>query len=349
MSPRGKTSLKQSIAHFYGLHQNLGKSYTYHHFKECGMSKRTIYRLLEAFDQNGEVKRRPGSGRRHSLSTEDQDELVNLTNDRSGVSQRKLAHKFKVSQKTICNTLKQHGVLYRKRIRAPKSTPAQEKRQRERLNRLAKGDFKPSDPREIVIDDESYFSLTGSGYPGNSGFYSKNPKEAPSKVRLLEESKFPARVLVWCAISLRGISDLYICKDKETVNGQVYREKCLPLLLKFIDENYTSREQVIFWPDLATAHYAEETQDFLMEHDVWFLQKEDNPPNAPQIRPIEKFWAILKRKVYENNWEADNKGQLVERIKEVAANLDITLFQNLMGALKTKVRHAADRGLDKMI
>jgi hypothetical protein len=30
-----------------------------------------------------------------------------------------------------------------------------------------------------------------------------------------------------------------------------------------------------------------------------YVPKIENPPNVPQIRPIEKFWANLKKKVYQ--------------------------------------------------
>ena len=36
---------------------------------------------------------------------------------------------------------------------------------------------------------------------------------------------------------------------------------------------------------------------WLMDHDIDLLPKDDNPPNAPQVRPIERFWAILKNRI----------------------------------------------------
>ena len=36
----------------------------------------------------------------------------------------------------------------------------------------------------------------------------------------------------------------------------------------------------------------------------------------PQARPIEVIWTILERKIYENNWEANNIDHLVRRIKQ---------------------------------
>ncbi len=90
--------------------------------------------VMENFDERGSIQRWPGSGWPRALSEREKEELVDLTHDKTGVSQRKLAKKFKVDQKTISNTLKSVGVLYQKRIRAPKATPAQEKRQKLRLN-----------------------------------------------------------------------------------------------------------------------------------------------------------------------------------------------------------------------
>ena len=39
------------------------------------------------------------------------------------------------------------------------------------------------------------------------------------------------------------------------------------------------------------------------------VPKNLNPPNAPQIRPIEMYWGALKQKVYAKNWSAKNRDQ----------------------------------------
>ena len=44
------------------------------------------------------------------------------------------------------------------------------------------------------------------------------------------------------------------------------------------------------------------------------FERDDNPSNIPQLRPIEKFWAHLKSKVSGNDWEADNQQHLISRI-----------------------------------
>ena len=64
-----------------------------------------------------------------------------------------------------------------------------------------------------------------------------------------------------------------------------------------------------------------------MDHDIDLLPKDDNPPNAPQVRPIENFWATLKNRVYANNFIAVNKEELINRIHEVIATLPLSLFE----------------------
>ena len=92
--------------------------------------------------------------------------------------------------------------------------------------------------------------------------------------------------------------------NRKAVVQFIYRDSCfVPRLLSFIKKNH-SDGNYIFWPDQAGCHYAEHSLDFLCENLIHHADKVDNPPNLPEVRPIEDFWSILKAKVYENNLEA---------------------------------------------
>jgi hypothetical protein len=69
-------------------------------------------------------------------------------------------------------------------------------------------------------------------------------------------------------------------------------------LLPFINEHH-SDSNYVFWPDLASSHYAKKSIEWFESNGISYVQKGDNPPNLPQGRPIETFWAILSNKVYE--------------------------------------------------
>ena len=47
----------------------------------------------------------------------------------------------------------------------------------------------------------------------------------------------------------------------------------------------------------------------MKENNLTFVPKLHNPPSAPQIRPIEAFWLILRQKVYSGNWSAKDRPQ----------------------------------------
>ena len=46
MASKKVQSLKNSILEFYKLHHDKGINYTYNEWKNCELSKRTIYRLI---------------------------------------------------------------------------------------------------------------------------------------------------------------------------------------------------------------------------------------------------------------------------------------------------------------
>ena len=60
---QSKLKLKKSIIEVYKLHSKKGRGYTYNQWKRCDFSERTIYRLLEKFDKEGTIERKPGAGK----------------------------------------------------------------------------------------------------------------------------------------------------------------------------------------------------------------------------------------------------------------------------------------------
>ena len=192
--------------------------------------------MLKQFDERGTSERKSGSGKPRKISKKDGKRLKTLVNHKTGCSQRKLAHKFKVNQSTISREIKHQGCLYYKRKRAPKTTEAQRERQKERLKKLSRDVFRPKGPAHIVMDDESYFTLDGAAMPGNSGFYSSDRKETPTDVKHKHESKFPEKVMVWMVISYRGLGEIFVSPKGQSMNRHVYIKECLPRVKKFEDK-----------------------------------------------------------------------------------------------------------------
>ena len=73
-----------------------------------------------------------------------------------------------------------------------------------------------------------------------------------------------------------------------------------------------------------------------------FVKREDNPANVPECRLIEDFWSVLKEKVYENNWQAENLKKLRNRIKYCLSKMDKSLVQRFSESTRPRldyVRH----------
>ena len=80
------------------------------------------------------------------------------------------------------------------------------------------------------------------------------------------------------------------------INKEVYLIECtIKLLVPFINK-YHSNGNYVFWPDLASSHYAYSVTDRLEEQNIPFVPTDMNPANLPEASPIEDFWAILNEK-----------------------------------------------------
>ena len=53
-----------------------------------------------------------------------------------------------------------------------------------------------------------------------------------------------------------------------------------------------------FWPDMTSIHYDKDVKGWLESHGIQYVKKSDNTQNCPQIRPIEKIWAFIKRNTH---------------------------------------------------
>ena len=100
----------------------------------------------------------------------------------------------------------------------------------------------------------------------------------------------------------------------------------------------------MFWSDVASAHYSKKAIEYYNSNNNRFVPKDQNLPNCPQIRPIEDFWLILKRKVYENGWQAKSAEQLKRIIIASLKKIDKNICHRLMSRIHAKIRIASDLG-----
>ena len=62
---------------------------------------------------------------------------------------------------------------------------------------------------DFIIDGESYFTLSNSVLAGNDSYYSNDRIQTPDDVKHFDKAKYEPKVLVWIAISPKGLSKPY--------------------------------------------------------------------------------------------------------------------------------------------
>lgn len=323
-----KLDLRKSVAKLFGKH-NTGQILNL--FKDEPISRRIK-------EQSNKEK----SGRPTKLNKATTTKLVSSAINKVGVSQRRLARKYSVSQATVHRVLKKKNVFKRQRKRAPKYTAKQLEKIPKCCRNLRMKHFKKG--ISIILDDEKYITIANHTLSGNDHFYMKDINKTPDHVKFASKEKFEPKILVWMAISEKGLSAPYIRPiGGRAVDSDVYIDNCLTKLKDFIDLHH-SKDNYIFWPDLARCHYSKKTLAWLSGQNIHVVPQEDNPPNVLQARPIEKFWAILTRLVYDAGWEAKTERQLVGRIQRKLKEVDLKVVQTMMATIRPTLRKIEENG-----
>ena len=77
-----------------------------------------------------------------------------------------------------------------------------------------------------------------------------------------------------------------------------------------------------------------------------FVEKIDNPPAVPELRPVKNFWSILKGLVYEKNWEAKTGDDMKNRIKYCLKKVDMDLVNRMVSSVPSNKDHVRHHGIE---
>lgn len=327
--------VRMRVYKFYLENVHKGKSYTVNHFLAEKIPRSTIYRVLQHADYESGWKRKPGSGRKAVKMPQKQVKaLCKMFDNHDKVTYAKASRRFNISrsyaQKIIAN---KSMIKKRRKTKIPARTPNQRATSRAKCGRL----YRNFNNCDWIIDDESYFSLSASHINGNRNFYTSDVEQCPASVETYRKAKYEDKVLVWVAFSVKGFSKILIRPSGFGINGNIYLSECIKKrIMPFIEEHYKTTPYV-FWPDLATPHYAKIVTDYLIEKKVNFVPKRDNPANLPEARPIEDFWSIIKGMVYKDDWVAENVKQLRNRILYCFGKVDMDLVRRLAESVRSRL------------
>jgi len=210
--------LRDRIYKYYEDNRSKWKKFTLDYFKGEKIHKSTIYRIIEHAENKSGYNRAPESGRIATImTTKNIHRLKVMFDNKDGVSQRKAARKFQCSQACICKTLKNKtSIKRRKKQKIPKQTVKQITAAKTKCGRLYRISYRKS----IILDDESYFTLSHSAIKGNDNFYSSDVSQTPASVKYRPTVKFEKKLLVYICMSDKGISTPVFRESDYTVNKE---------------------------------------------------------------------------------------------------------------------------------
>lgn len=303
--------------------------------KICNTSKSNVCKTLLRFKEHNTTKSRPKTGRPKGPSnTKLEKNILKTMKKNRSMSVRDIAKKNHTSNDMIQRVKKRNNLKVYKKQRCPKRSKKQANVALRRSKLLYKHLLTHS-PECILMDDETYIKMDFSTLPGPQ-FYTASPDEVldHSETSIATE-KFGEKILVWQAICQCGLKSTPFF-TKGTINTEIYIKECLKKrLLPFKTKHNVS---TLFWPDLATSHYAAETIDFMTENGIVFVSKNINPPNTPELRPVERYWARIKALLRKDGRTTKTIEEFKKIYLETQKKIDMAAVQTLMAGIKRKIR-----------
>lgn len=302
--------------------------------KKVGCSESGVQKIIKKFGEHCKLEDMPQIRRRSGpYNPKKEVQTVNLIQHHKSMSVRQIARKVGVSVGTVQNIKRRNNLKTYIKRKIPKRSQKQNSIAKTRAGRLYKILIQKS--RCILMDDETYVKMDTRTIPNRQYYTVLKGEEVEDSVKAIQIEKFGKKVLVWQAICTCGKrSKIYY--NNGTITGENYRKECIiKRLLPLYQEHDVPP---LFWPDLATAHYARETLKLLEAKSIDFVKKEENPPNCPELRPIERYWAFVKRHANKDAKEAKTLQEFKKIWAKATRKVDNNSVQTLMKNVNSKVR-----------
>lgn len=307
-------------------HNDIGKS--------LNISKSSVTLVLKNYNERLSTERKVGSGRNKGfISKKKAKDVVRMFQKNPGLSIRDVAKKVKMSPGYVQKVRKAEGLQSYKVPLVPNRNDKQNTSAKTRSRKLYDNIVHNYDC--IIMDDETYVKADFNQIPGQLYYTAKSKGNVSPKFRQKKIDKFAKKYLIWQAICKCGLkSNIFVTTG--TINTKIYVEECLqkrllPMIL-------LHKDPVLFWPDLATCHYGKSAMDWYDVNRVNIVPKTANPPNCPELRPIEKYWAIMKRKLLHTKQVVKNEKELQRKWIKVSSEVTQSDVQRLMEGVNSKLR-----------
>ncbi len=234
--------------------------------------------------------------------------------------------KVEISNTTARRVLKCHGYRYKT---APEKWSLTDHHREDRLAWAMEFSNKPIEFwNQVVFTDECKVQ--------------RNPKKKKvwaiegSEVAPTESDRWQDSIMIWGAISSKGVSILHIInEDWKSCDYLLMLKKRLLKNLPNLNPNNrkgTENNRLIFQQDGASIHTSQCIIEYFEERGIELLSW---PPKSPDLSLIESVWAYLKDKLRRSY---DNREELEEDIKEQWKNIPVEFIENLYKSMSRRIQ-----------
>lgn len=293
----------------------------------------TVSDIIKKFKDDLSVEKKQGGGRKKGfVDKRKAEKVVALLEKNPGLSHRKVAKKMNCSEGLVRKIKKDAGLKTYKVQNIPDRNALKNSEAQCRAKKLGQEFLQKF--KCCVMDDETYVLSKFAQLPGQEFYSAKERGGVAERFRTKLKSKFPKKFLVWQAICSCGQRSASFVTSG-TINSDIYVKECLQKrLLPFIAKHNVS---TFFWPDLASCHYSKRSLEWFEAKNVKLVPKMANPPNCPELRPIERYWALVKRELKNTKKEASNIKEFKNKWNNATKKIPETTIRALMERLPEKV------------
>lgn len=299
------------------------------------VTRKTVYSTLKKFREASTVERSAGTGRKSgTLDKKLATKVKHSFKAHPNMSNRDRAKKFGTSATTVRRIKSRAGLKSYKAIKYPNRSDKQETTAKKR-SRLLYDNILTKFKGCILQDDETYVKLDFNQIPGSKFYVGSKRGAVQKKFKYIYMEKFAKKAMVWQCVCSCGLKSQPFVTTS-SMNADLYIKECLQKrLLPFIKLHNVP---TIFWPDLASCHYAQKTMKWFKDNNIAVVPKDFNPPNCPQFRGIEKFWAVVKGNLKKTGSSAKTIDSLKKKWIQQANKVSPDVVRALLGGLNKKVR-----------
>lgn len=303
--------------------------------KDLKLHQGTVNHILKRYKKSLSIERRTGSGGNHTTRNKQlAQKIIRSIKQNPGLSDSDRAKKLNTSRSTVRRTRLKAGFKSYRAIKHPNRSDKQSSVAKKRGRRLY-DEVLTKHGGCILMDDETYVKCDFKQVPGRKFYSSTIRGNVPCKYKYVMHDKYAKKMMIWQAICSCGKKSRGFVTSS-TMNSTLYMKECLQKRLLPLIKSHDC--QVKFWPDLASCHYSNATMKWYEANQVDVISKIMNPPNCPELRPIEKYWAIVKNKLMKNAGAANDVPTMTRKWNQNAGKVSDGLVQKMMSSIKTKTR-----------